>query len=225
MKIKDLPLYERPREKAIRYGITSLSNEELLAVILGSGTREMNVKEVATSLLSAVGGLEGLLTATLPSLMKCRGINKNKALTLTSLVELINRISIHINIPYPFLIPNIIDKYQKLVSFDPQEKVFIIVNNKLGGVVLEKELYKGTSSSVVISTREILKEVYRVNGYSFYLIHTHPHSVSLPSEQDIKITNLIKNKTKKVGIRFVEHYIVSPSGTLPIIKYLEQKDG
>lgn len=217
MKIKDLPIEYRPREKALKTGIDSLSNEELLAIVLGSGNKSMNVVEVATSVLSTTGGIKGLLTYPFAMLNKIKGLSTAKSLTLMAIGELYKRVDTSANYKEEILG---FEKYQKLVSFDSQEKLYLIIFNKLGKVLEEKELYKGSSTGIHITIRDIVKEILLRNGYSFYLIHTHPNSISIPSEDDIKATKALRKRCQGVGIKMLDHFIISPHDISSVNNYL-----
>ena len=195
MKIKDLPKEERPREKALKYGLDTLSNEELLAIILRVGNKEENVKQLATNVLNDVGGLNNLLQTDYQRLMKIKGIKESKALTLASIILLFRRADIHLDETPSTDIDKILFKYQKLVE----------------------ESNNGGSSSLLFSPRDIFKEIFMNNGYSFYLIHTHPNDIVFPSEMDIKTTRAISKKAKNANIRLIDSYIIGKDGIYSIL--------
>ena len=222
MKIKDLPIEVRPREKAVKYGFDSLSDAELIAIILGSGTKDCNALQLAENVLSSSGGINGLMRSNYQSLIKINGIKKAKALTLTSLITIYQRVDVLENTFFDYSITQILDKYQKRLLVDKQEKVILITLNRDGGVIKESIIGIGTDSSVHISSREIFKEVYINNGYGFYLLHTHPNTISYPSESDMKETNLILSKSKKLGLRFIDHYVIGMDGYTSINEHLKK---
>ena len=209
MKIKELPNEERPREKALRYGINTLSNSELFAIILGSGTKNMNVLELATNLLSAIGGIKGLGHATYHTLKKINGIKEAKALMLASIGELYRRIDTNHE---RYEIGDIIEKYVNSIKNETQEKVIIIPSKNGINPLFEKLLYIGVREKVLISIKDILREVYSVDARYFYLIHTHPHSLSFPSKEDIITFKHIKEECASKGIYLINLYIIGTDG-------------
>lgn len=222
MKIKDLPIEVRPREKAIKYGFDCLSDAELIAIILGNGTKDCNALQLAENVLSSSGGINGLMRSNYQSLIKINGIKQAKALKLASLITIYQRVDVLENTYLDYSITQILDKYQKRLLVDKQEKVILITLNRDGGVIKESIIGIGTDSSVHISPREIFKEVYINNGYGFYLLHTHPNTISYPSEYDIKETNLILTKSKKLGLRFIDHYVIGIDGYTSINEHLKK---
>ena len=222
MKIKDLPSEVRPREKAVKYGFDSLSDAELIAIILGSGTRDCNALQLAENVLSSSGGINGLMRSNYQSLKKINGIKEAKALTLVSLITIFQRVDVLESTYVDYSITQILDKYQKRLLVDKQEKVILITLNRDGGVIKESIIGLGTDSSVHISSREIFKEVYINNGYGFYLLHTHPNAISYPSESDVRQTNVILVKSKKLGLRFIDHYVIGMDGYTSINEHIKK---
>ena len=218
MKIKDLPISDRPREKAKRFGFDSLSNIELLAIILGSGVKSMNVMQLATNLLSDVGGIDGLMDSTYFSLKKMYGIKEAKALMLASIIELTKRIKLDNPIRYEKrYIEDLLVSYQETISSSYQEKLILVIVNSGLCVIKEKLLYIGTGDKLLISQRDIFREVFSINARYFYLVHTHPSNIGEPSELDILTTEKLAYKAKKAGLKLLNHYIITPERIVPII--------
>ena len=222
MKIQDLPVDIRPREKAMKYGLDSLSDIELIAIILGNGTKDCNAIQLASNVLSSAGGLNGLMRSNYQSLIKINGIKEAKALKLASLITIFQRVDVLEGAYLDYSINQILEKYQKRLLVDKQEKVVLIILNRNENVIGESIIGIGSDSSVSISTREIFKEVYMNNGYGFYLLHTHPNSISYPSESDIKQTNIIALKSKGVGLHFIDHYVVGVDGVTSIRDFMKK---
>ena len=221
MKIKDLPKEERPREKAVRYGFNSLNNAELLAIILGSGTKEANVMQISTNLLSTIGGIKGLNNTSYYSLKRIYGIKEAKALMLASIMELYKRINI--SFTHDGII-EIINKYEKLLEDEKQEKVILLLSKDGINIDAEKILYIGIENKVTIAMKDIYREVFTSDTRSFYLIHTHPTSYSIPSKEDIKTTLKIQEEAKKVGLKLLDHIIIGLDGYLSINNFLFKEE-
>lgn len=213
MRFSDLPPLERPREKALHYGVDTLSNHELLALLIGSGYTDTSASDVAYQLLSESGGLLNLLNKTIYDLLKIKGIGEGKALRLLSCFELVKRIGISHN--KPDFLPSTIDLYQKYESKFSQiqkEHVYLIILDKKKRVLHEASLYLGTRKEVSCSAIEIIQQVIVHNGNCFYLIHNHPSGDYHPSEADITFTADLINKAKKLHVEMLDHIIIGESG-------------
>ncbi|MBE6142058.1 MAG: DNA repair protein RadC [Erysipelotrichaceae bacterium] len=222
MKIKDLPLDYRPREKALKYGFDALSDMELVAIILGSGTRSSNAVQLAEDVLSYVGGLNGLLSSSYQSLKKINGIKTAKALSLTSLVTIYQRAELN-HFYKETTIESVLAKYEKRILVDKHELLVLVVLDRKQEIIKEIVIGRGTDSSVHFSHREIFKEIYQNNGYGFYLIHTHPNDISFPSNDDIRVTERLVRKSKNLGLHFLEHYVIGKDGYTGIFDFLKKK--
>ena len=152
MRFSDLPPLERPREKALHYGVDTLSNHELLALLIGSGYTDTSASDVAYQLLSESGGLLNLLNKTIYDLLKIKGIGEGKALRLLSCFELVKRIDISHN--KPDFLPSTIDLYQKYESKFSQiqkEHVYLIILDKFLQILEDGRMTDGQGNTVYFS--------------------------------------------------------------------------
>lgn len=212
-KIKDLPTYERPREKAKQFGIESLSNEELIALLLGTGTKNLSVMEVAHNLLSDNHGLSNLFRKPYQALLDVKGIGPGKALVLSATFELSKR----------YLTTNsgdeiienseqIYHRYISRLKDLNNEVVMLVILNRRKRIIYEEIIFKGGEDRVGCSSGEIVKKVLIHGGKSFYLIHNHPSEIIEPSDFDRILTGNIEIEAKTLNINFVDHLIVSQNG-------------
>ena len=212
--IQELPALERPREKALRYGVEGLSDAELLTIIVGSGYHGENASEVANKLLSTYHGLEGLSMATINDVCKNKGIKSTKAILLAAIFEIHKRLNIRkyendkeiINSDYLY------KKYYTSLENTHQEVLILVLVNKRRNIVRESLLYKGTESDVIFSYKEIWRELFVYNAYGFYLIHNHPNNQANPSKKDIIFTSEIIKESKKIRIPMIDHLIIGDDG-------------
>ena len=210
MKILDLPIQERPREKLTRYGVESLSNVELLAIIIGSGTKKKNVMDIAYDLLKEKG-LLGLFSTPYKELEKIEGISKVNSMKLASVFELSNRISMMkvenessvINADYIF------KKYQQTLMTYHQEVMGLIILDKKSNVITERILYKGTNNNIYTSNKDIFREMFVHGGSKFYIFHNHLGDSSFPSDADITFTIALIKEAKRYDLELVDHIIIS----------------
>ncbi len=210
MAIKDLPNNERPREKMERYGSQSLSEVELLAIIIGTGSKGSSAIDIAHSLINS-SGLYSLSNYSYEDFKNIRGIAKINALKLEALFELYRRIHSlkmddeKVEISSKF----IIDKYQTIIQNLDQEIFGIIIVDNNNKILFEKILYKGTKHKVNVSNKDIFKELMLKNANRFYIFHNHTGEDPSPSDYDIVFTaNLIK-ECKNFDYHLLDHIIIT----------------
>ena len=212
--IHDLPTLERPREKALRYGIESLSDGELLTIVIGSGYHGENASDLANKLISTYNGLEGLSVAPIHDVAKQKGIKSNKALLLAAIFEIHKRLNVKrvekegemANSDYLY------KKYSPQLADASQEVLILVLVNKRRNIIRESLLYKGTESDVVFSYKEMWRELFIHNAYGFYLIHNHPNNQANPSKKDVIFTGEIIRESQKIRIPMLDHLIIGDDG-------------
>lgn len=212
-KIKELPKFERPREKAIRYGIENLSNEELLAIMLRTGTRDMSALDLAHKLNSESCGLTNLFHMPYQALLDINGIGPGKALILSSCFELCSRyLKTLSGEDGPVDLNSLINRYALKLKNEECEVLMLISLNKRKEIIYEECLYKGNDISVDCQPDQVVKKVLLHNGKSFYLIHNHPSGNHEPSTNDSMMTTEIVRRTRKVNITLEDHLIIGKDG-------------
>lgn len=209
MDIKKLPILDRPREKARYYGINKLSNMELLALIIGSGSKENNVLMIATNLLVKAHGIENIINLSYKDLMDINGIKDATAFRFLAISELIKRKGL-LNEPSSYIdAKSIANRYRYIIGNNIQESLYLIGVNEKGTIIFEKELYVGTNKSMVSSEEEILN-ILKIERIQFYIIiHNHPSKNINPSDDDMISTNHLLVKGKRNNIILLDHIIVS----------------
>ena len=191
LTIKDIPLLERPRERLITYGSETLSNIELLSIILKTGTKGESVYELSKRLLKELGSIYNLKNTNKEILTKIKGIGITKAVELLATVELGKRIFIN----------NINDSKTKY-----NNSKIIYENNKY--LFLERKLlFMGTVNKSLVHPREIFKEAYLLSASSIICMHNHPSGNPTPSSDDIILTTSLKEIGKIQKIPIVDHII------------------
>jgi DNA repair protein RadC len=205
-KIKELPKDLLPREKALKHGIKSLSDSELLALSLGQGTKDLNVLGLADLILKGKT-LKDLKQVTLEELLKIKGIGKAKALQILSIIEIARRIEedeekIFINSPS--------DVYQlvKFLHKERQEKLICIYTNTQNQLLGFEVIAVGSLNILSAKPRDIFYHGIRLNAYGIILVHNHPEGDSKPSEEDIQFTKNISKLSLEMGFELLDHIIV-----------------
>ncbi len=211
MKLKEIPIMERPREKLVMYGASKLSNEELLMIILKSGTRSYSVKEIGFNLLSYLGGIGNLKNMTLSELKKVKGIGKVKAIELVAIIELSRRMNEVVSISdvmYCTNPLNIINYFNYLFKNKKQEEFYVIYLDNKKKYLDKKKIFVGSINSSISHPREIFREAYLLAASFFICIHNHPSGDPSPSKEDIVVTKKLGDIGNIHGIYLVDHIII-----------------
>lgn len=217
--IKDIKKEDRPRERALEVGVSNLSDNELLAIILRSGTRNKSVKELSNELLKMVGSLNKLREITYNSLISINGIGKVKAIELLSIIELSKRI----NYKHEFKkvkIRSSIDvfnNYKYLFIDKKQEYFYVLYLDNKNYVIGNKLLFIGTLNKSLVHPREIFKYAYLNSAAGIICMHNHPSGNITPSNEDIKITNNLIEIGKIQNIIVLDHIIFGNNNYCSII--------
>lgn len=231
IKIKQLPETERPYEKMELYGETVLSNAELLAIIIKTGTKEESSVMIAQKLLSknqkSKNNLDFLKEISIEELMKIKGIGKVKAIQLKAVAELAKRMSTPLNyqkvkIKTPEDVAKILMEEMRL---EKQEYVKLIILNNKNEITKIKTIAQGGINSVNMSMREILVEPIKMQAPKMILIHNHPSGDSTPSKADIKITEKLFAVAQLFDIELLDHIVIGNGNYTSILSDIVTKDG
>ena len=231
IKIKQLPEAERPYEKLELYGEKALSNAELLAIIIKTGTKEESSVTIAQKLLSvnptSKNNLDFLKEMTIEELMTIKGIGKAKAIQLKAVAELAKRISVpsnyqKIKINRPEDIARLLMEEMRL---EKQEHVKLIILNNKNEIIKIKKIAQGGINSVNMSMREILVEPIRIQAPKMILIHNHTSGDSTPSKVDIKITQRLFEVAQLFDIELLDHIVIGNGNFTSIMSRILTKDG
>lgn len=208
--IKDIPEADRPRERLIRYGSEALSNSELLAIILRTGTKSETAIDMANRLISSKEGLKFLSNCTIQELSQIKGIGNAKASQIKAAVELGKRIKnyrtdnkIKINSP-----EGIADLVMEDMRYLKKEYLKVIFLNTKNIVIDVKDLSIGSLNASVVHPREIYSEAIRRSSASIVICHNLPSGDPTPSQEDINITRRLHEVGKLVGIDLLDHVII-----------------
>lgn len=203
------PVNDRPREKASSRGVAILSNQELLAVILRTGTRECNVIELAGVLLQKAGGVGGLSEMTKEQLKMIKGIGEVKAIELLATIELSKRL-LGDNKRQRQVIDSPQAAYNYLggrLIFEQQEQVIVLCLGSNLQLIKEHLVHIGTSDSSLFSIKEILKVVLASCASRFLVVHNHPSGDPEPSLEDLKATENLKKQATALDLELIDHLI------------------
>lgn len=207
--IKDLPENMRPREKLMAGGETSLDEAELLAIIIGHGTRNMSALDLARLLLVKHKGIRGLKELSLEELTQEKGIGTAKAVSIKAAVELGRRAALDIQtrmtIKSPEDVKNIV--MEEMRYFD-REHFRVMYLDRKGGLLAMEDVSVGGLHSSIAHPREVFKPAIKKSANSVILIHNHPSGDTTPSREDIDITRRIMEAGSIIGIEVLDHIII-----------------
>jgi len=205
MRIKDIPLENRPRERMKKLGLSSLSDAEVLALILQKGTRSDNVIDMSNKLIAKYG-LEKLSSLSLTELSAINGIGEAKATQVLAAFEISRRIPLF-NGTKITCAKDVFEKY-KYLSDLKQEKFMVLILDTKNKIIREEVVSVGTLDSALIHPREIFKSAIKESANAIIVVHNHPSGDCSPSEEDIKITSKISAAGETLGIKMLDHVIV-----------------
>ena len=214
MKMKELPELERPYEKLEMYGEKALSDAELLAIIIKTGTREETAVQLAQKLLSlnntTAENLNYLTTLTTQELTQIKGIGKVKAIQLKSIGEIAIRIFKTSNykktvIKFP---QDLAKMLMSALSLKKEEVVKVVVLSNNNEVLKIEDVANGTINFVNIPMKDILYEPIRMKAPKFILVHNHPSGDPKPSEEDIIYTQCLYRTAELMGLEMMDHIII-----------------
>lgn len=211
INFKNIPESDKPRERLYQYGSENLSDEELISIILKTGTKGMSVKEVSLKLLENVGDIKRLKDIGINTLMGINGIGRVKAIEIKAAIELGRRIYIENNKLSGVILNNslkIYEYFKDLVGNKKQEYFYTVYVDTKGRYIDKKCLFVGTINNSIVHPREIFKEAYLLSANGIICIHNHPSGDPTPSKEDVMITKKIKEIAMIHGIRLVDHLIV-----------------
>lgn len=211
--IKEMYHEDRPYEKCERFGPENLTDAELLAVILRTGTQGENSLDLARRLLhpeSGGEGLTGLNRLSKESLMKIRGIGKVKAIQIRCLLELSRRMAKEeaaegLNFSSP---ETIAKYYMEDMRYRDREFLKLLLLNTKSRLIAERNVSVGTVDMALISPRELFMEALQANAVAIILLHNHPSGDPTPSREDVRITRRVSEAGALVGIELLDHIII-----------------
>lgn len=208
--IKELPQDERPRERLIHHGAEALSNAELTAIALRTGSRKHNALQLAHELLSRFGGLGGMARASVSELCEVPGIGQAKAAQIHAAIELGKRLILadasrrdQIRNPGDAAII-----FQARLRTEVQEQMMVMLLDTQHRVMRLETVYVGNVNASMIRVAEIFREAIKQNATAIIVAHNHPSGDTTPSSDDVRVTQEIARAGKMLDINVLDHIIV-----------------
>ncbi len=216
-RIKDMVASERPQERLERHGAAALSDSEILAMILRSGPRGIDVLSMSGTLLEEAQSLSNLLRWTAEDFQKIRGIGKVKALQLIAVMDFAKRIlkeddSAGIVFDQPGIVAN---HFRTLIAGEEVERFWALCLDRKNRLLRRIEVTKGTASSCLVHPREVFREAIKLSASAIIVAHNHPSGDPAPSRADIQVTRQLRESAKVIGIDLLDHIILGRKASDP----------
>lgn len=210
LMIKDYPLQERPRERLLLDGPDTLSNYELLAILLRTGTKQMSAIQLSHHILQHFEGLRHLKDASIGELKEINGIGPAKAVELIAAIEIGKRISrLQFEERYTIRSPEDGARYlMDELRFLHQEHFVCLYLNTKNQVLHKKTVFIGSLNTSIVHPREVFKEGLKRSCASIICFHNHPSGDPAPSREDIEVTKRLVECGKMLGIEVLDHIII-----------------
>lgn len=212
MNIKEWALADRPREKLYQQGPKQLTTAELLAIILGNGTRNQSAVALAKSILAkAENNLDKLAQLSIADLTSIKGVGPAKSITIKALMELSNRK----NATTPLVTGKITSSQDAFSILENHyadlqvEEFWVIYLNRANKVISATKLSTGGVSATIVDPKLIFHQALAKLATGIIISHNHPSGNLKPSQQDIALTNKIKTAAKNLDINLLDHLIVA----------------
>ncbi len=212
LTIKEWALDDRPREKMMSKGIGALSDAELMAILIGSGTRNETAVAISQRILGiANNNLNELGKYSLNDLTKINGIGPAKAITIMAALELGRRrkTSEAINRKQISSSKDVIEIFQPQLADLPHEEFWILLLNRANRIIAQVRVSEGGQTATVVDTRKIMRIVLEYQALGIVLCHNHPSGNHNPSNDDIKITQKLKAAASTLDVNLLDHIIVT----------------
>ncbi|PYI82420.1 MAG: hypothetical protein DME26_17715 [Verrucomicrobia bacterium] len=215
MRIHDLPVHERPRERMATHGADQLSNAELIAILLRTGVKGQSAIHIAEQLLNKFGLLEHLARASLDELRAIKGVGRDKAIALKAAFTLARRMAEELRHELPLLdtperIAALLREKNRVYEVENFQVVLVNTRRKL---IRVEEISQGTLDTILVHPREVFKSAISCNAAAVILVHNHPSGDPTPSEADIKVTRDLIRAGQLLKIDVLDHLIIGRATT------------
>lgn len=212
--IREWPENERPRERLIKHGAATLSDAETLAIILRVGNKELTAIDLARKLLHDFGGFRGLDTRSVEEIVEFKGIGTAKAAQIKAAFEIGKRVANEQALERKVFessedVYRLVGPPLRDLSREVFKVLFLTSRNSL---LADRILFEGSLTESLVSPREVIKEALNRSAASLVFVHNHPSGNPSPSEEDKRITGLLRKACEAVGISVLDHIIVGNNG-------------
>jgi DNA repair protein RadC len=210
LRLKDQPESERPRERLASHGPDALSHAELIAILVRTGTKGVNVLEVARQMVQKFGSLRALAQASIEELRTIKGIGRDKAVTLVAAFTLARKMAAEIRneaplVDTPEAVANVLREEVRLRNVETFQVLMVNTRRRL---ITTVKIADGTLDTILVHPREVFKPAISANAAAIVLAHNHPSGDPSPSEADIKVTRDLIRAGQLLKIEVLDHVIL-----------------
>lgn len=199
-----------PREKAIQYGISSLNDRELLALIIKSAYKGKNVFDVVEDILESSNGFENLPGLTYEELINIKGIKNAKALEFMAILEISKRLAKIDRIEEPHLDnpAKVVEWLRFNLGYSSQEEFFVVYLNRASNIIRSEVMYRGNKHGTNVGIDEIIRKAILLKSSYILVAHNHPSNNVQPSKADLLLTDNLEKACRIMGIGLLDHIII-----------------
>ena len=210
LRLKDQPASERPRERLVSRGPDALTHAELIAILLRTGLKGVNVVQVGQNLLQKFGSLNALALASVDELRKMNGIGRDKAATLVAAFALARRMEQERREDSPVLDnpATVVGFIRESLRLDSVESFHVLLLNTRKKLIRAEKISQGLLDTLLVHPREVFRAAIAANAAAIVLVHNHPSGDPSPSEADIKVTRDLIRAGQLLKIEVVDHVII-----------------
>ncbi len=222
--IKEMPSMERPRERLQKYGPESLSNAELIAILIRTGCAKTSAIEVARAIIHDIPDLGELRNRTLQELSSVEGMGPAKAMTILASIELGKRVLNPQNESIRITSPK--DVYNLLkddMSSLKQEVLYVLFLDLKSNLITKKEVFVGSLNQSLVHPREVFKYAVKYSAFQIILVHNHPSGDPEPSTQDIEVTKRFIEAGNMLQIKCADHVVIGKKGFQSVMDYIHRR--
>jgi DNA repair protein RadC len=208
MRIGDMPDSSKPRERFLKYGKEALSDAELMAIILRTGSQNENVVDMSNRLIKEYS-LEKLFDCSLKELQEIKGIGPSKAMQILSMSELGKRYNSSKNPVVKITkAKDVYDYFYEKLKDEKQENFYVLILNLQNQIIKEELISRGVLDAAILHPREVFRPAIKNSASKIILVHNHPSGNSEPSREDLEITERLIEAGKLIDIRILDHVII-----------------
>jgi len=212
MKILDIPKDGRPRERFLKHGPEALSDAELFAILLRTGSKGENVIDMSNRLIAEYG-LDKLFECSLKEIQEIKGIGPSKAMQILTIAEIQKRINQSKNpVKRISCAEDVFNLMHEKLKDKKEEHFYVLMLNNKNYIMGERLISKGTIDKTLIHPRELFREAIKNSISKIILVHNHPDGDQMPSLNDLEITEELVKAGKLIGIRVLDHVIIGRNG-------------
>ena len=218
LRLLDLAVGDRPQERLEKLGASALSDTELLALLLRSGSRGRNVLAVAQALIADAGSLPALVRWADSDFRRIKGIGRVKAFQLVAVMEVSRRVLVNAGDTLPILNkPELVyAHFQPFLAGLTVEKFWVLCLNRKNRLIKQVEVTSGTATSSLAHPREVFREAIRHGATALICAHNHPSGDPAPSAADVQVTRQLRDAAKAVDIELLDHVVVGRAAADPL---------